>query len=415
MEEIINKRTENAKTYNLGKGRFASDISLGAIHYKDNYSDSKEFWKPIDLTIVNRRMDKAPYILEVKDNRTTVTCKKTGLQSVVEMQSIGTVDVSKDTLLDQKSVAVDMDYKLVLHPDKVKFQRTLLSDKAPLDATFKISGDLPIKYEAFDADGSPVNIKTSIKDGILTETIDQKSLKYPIKIDPTIDTRIDASANDCLFRWNGSAWVMAVLTGAFGRVGYNTNVTLKEGGGLRWTGCPPQGAQIDTAYVTLTEVYNSAQTTVSARITGNKQASPAAWSNTANYQERRGTVVGGANNNYITTAQVDWDNIAATTMEVAYNTPEIKTVIQELVNQGGYSGTIALWIDDHDARGDQEDAHVRYWYTWDNDPDKAAVLHVEYTYGLGHFARINNVAGNHIAKINGIAVANIAKVNNVAV
>ena len=376
--ELISKRTENAKTYDLGNGRFASNISLGAIHYKDNYSDPKELWKPIDLTIVKGRMDKAPYILEVKDNKTTITCKKTGRQSVVEMQSIGTVDVSKDTLLDQKSVAVDTDYKLVLHPDKVKFQRTLLSDKAPLDAKFKISGDLPIKYEAYDADGEPVNVKTSIKEGILTETIDQKSLKYPIKIDPTIDVDTSASGHDISAYWDSDSWEGGI-TSTSCSFGYSTNVDNKRGHGLWYASGIPQGAVISTAYITYTARLSKSATTINARFTGNKQVDPAVWSSFAAYAARRGTVVGGANNNYITTAQVDWDGVAAWTAGTTYNSPEIKTIIQELVNQGGFIGNIALFCDDHDARGTQADNTARWAQSWDGDADKSPLLHVEYT------------------------------------
>ena len=150
LKDDVALRQANVISYRLPSNIIHSAVALGDVHYKDNYKDDTELWKPIDLTIVNGRMDKAPYILEVKDNKTTITCKKTGRQSVVEMKSIGTVDVSKDTLLDQKSVAVDTDYKLVLHPDKVKFQRTLLSDKAPLGAKFKITGNLPISNHGLD-------------------------------------------------------------------------------------------------------------------------------------------------------------------------------------------------------------------------------------------------------------------------
>ena len=383
--EDVTLRKANVISYRLPKDMIHSAIALGDVHYKDNYKDDTELWKPIDLTIVNGRMDKAPYILEVKDNRTTITCKKTGRKSIVEMKSIGTVDVSKDTLLDQKSVAVDTDYKLVLHPDKVKFQRTLLSDKAPFDAKFKITGDLPIKYQAYDADGEPVELETSIKDVILTETVKEKSgLKYPIKVDPTLDLSVGASNRDISVGYVSDAWAVN-LTATKLQMGYVSATNIKRGGGLYYAGAPPQGAQTDTSYITFTASDSLANTTVNLRITGNKQAVPAVWSDIANYQERRGTVVGGANDNYITTAQVDWDGVAAWTAETTYNSPEIKTVVQELVNQAGYRGTLGLFVDDHDARGDQENNHYRSAYTWDGDPSKAPVLHIEYTNLKGNF------------------------------
>jgi len=42
--EIVSKRTENSKTFYTGSGRFVIESSIGAIHYKDNYSDDKEQW-----------------------------------------------------------------------------------------------------------------------------------------------------------------------------------------------------------------------------------------------------------------------------------------------------------------------------------------------------------------------------------
>ena len=59
-----------------------------------------------------------------------------------------------------------------------------------------------------------------------------------------------------------------------------------------------------------------------------------------------------ANNNYITTAQVNWDNIGAWTISTQYNSPNISSVIQELVNQGSWTSGdyIGLWFDDYDGR-----------------------------------------------------------------
>lgn len=78
--DIIGKRTENSKTYNLGKGKYSVDISVSAMHYKDDYSSSSEQWKNIDLTIVNGHIDKAPYILDIndKDKSITIRNKKDG-------------------------------------------------------------------------------------------------------------------------------------------------------------------------------------------------------------------------------------------------------------------------------------------------------------------------------------------------
>lgn len=381
LTEDVSLRKANAKIYPLGKGKYHAAISLGEIHYKDNYSNNQEQWKDIDLTWSGNRIDKAPYILERDRNKFSVTDKRTGLQSVIELAQIGTKEIKSADVTDKKvtDLAPNVDFEIIPQNHQIRFQRTLKNAAAAKYAKFKITGDIPIKYQAYDADGEPVELTTAIKDGVLTETVKEKSgLKYPIKVDPTLNLTLGASNQDISVGYVSGAWA-ANLAATTMQLGYNTATNLKRGGGLYYTGCPPQGAQIDTSYIVFTASSSISDTTVNLRITGNKQAVPAVWSNIANYQARRGTVVGGANDDYITTAQVGWDNVAAWTKDSSYNSPELKTVNQEQVNQDGYNGILALFVDDHDARGDQENNHYRAAYSWNGDPAKAPVLHIEYT------------------------------------
>ena len=38
MLELIHKRSANSKTFDLGNGKGQLAVSIGAIHYKDNYA-----------------------------------------------------------------------------------------------------------------------------------------------------------------------------------------------------------------------------------------------------------------------------------------------------------------------------------------------------------------------------------------
>lgn len=51
--EILEARTRTSKTYTLGGDKYALDVSLGSIHYKDDMDDPGELWKDIDTTITN--------------------------------------------------------------------------------------------------------------------------------------------------------------------------------------------------------------------------------------------------------------------------------------------------------------------------------------------------------------------------
>lgn len=50
--EIVDLRTRTSKTYSLGADRYALDLSIGSVHYKDDLADPYELWKDIDTAIV---------------------------------------------------------------------------------------------------------------------------------------------------------------------------------------------------------------------------------------------------------------------------------------------------------------------------------------------------------------------------
>ena len=212
--EILNDRTENSKTYDIGNGKKIAEICIGAIHYKDDYKDEKEQFKEIDLTWVDNKITKAPYTLERVGNKINVLDKKTGKTSSIELDSIGDEKLStKKSLTGSKTTEIvkDVDVEIIAAPDSIRYQTIIKDEKALKDLKYKITGDIPISYSAVDDDGEAVPLITSVsKEGILTESVDVKSftsekaektkIKYPIKIDPTLtlsmnkDTLINEAA-----------------------------------------------------------------------------------------------------------------------------------------------------------------------------------------------------------------------------
>ena len=198
--EIINTRTENAKTFDIGNGKRRAEICIGALHYKDDYKDEKEQFKDIDLTWVNNKVTKAPYILERVGNKINVLDKKTGKTSSIELDSIGEEKLTAEkSLTDSKTVEIvkDVDVEIIAAPNSIRYQTIIKDEMALKDLKYKISGDIPTSYSAVDDDGDIVPLITSLsKEGILTESVDVKSfasgkaektkIKYPIKIDPTL-------------------------------------------------------------------------------------------------------------------------------------------------------------------------------------------------------------------------------------
>jgi len=132
----------------------------------------------------------------------------------------------------------------------------------------------------------------------------------------------------------------------------------------------PKNATIDTAYLTLRAYATRTGTTVNSKIRGEAADNPVTFSTLADYQGRPKT-----------TAVVNWNAIPAWTLDTDYNSPEIKTIIQELVNRAGWVSGNALVIfwDDHDDLSTHAAGCRRQGKAYDTDTTYCAKLHIEYT------------------------------------
>jgi len=77
-----------------------------------------------------------------------------------------------------------------------------------------------------------------------------------------------------------------------------------------------------------------------------------------------------------TTAKVDWDNFSET-HDTWAETPELKTIVQELVNSYDYSGgdhAMQFMIYD-----DTVPEHLAYFYSYEGNSSYSAKLHIDYT------------------------------------
>ncbi len=205
---------------------------------------------------------------------------------------------------------------------------------------------------------------------------------YPVNIDTTIDVSVAASTDDTSIYWNVSTWERNNI-GAGQGVGYQTTFT-KRGGGMRFLNLNiPNAATIGVAYLTFIALSDSSGTTVNSVIIGEKTQAPATFGTLANYQARRGTIVGGADDTQITSASVTWNSIPAWTGSSSYNSPSIITIVQEIVNLAGWVGDgtddIVLFWDDHAGAGTQSANINRFGASWDNTSLNPPALHIEYT------------------------------------
>ena len=188
----------------------------------------------------------------------------------------------------------------------------------------------------------------------------------------TLDLQVAADSDDCVVFWCNN-WLISLIGGQV--AGRWDTTHYKYGGGMRFTNVfIPKGATIISAYLTFLSAL-TAGGVVNTVIIGQKTGNALTFSTLADYQARRGTIVGGANNNNITLASVSWNNIAGWAANVEYNSPELKTIIQEIVNQSDWANALVLFWDDHAGNS----SYIRSAYGYYNSPTKAAKLHIEYT------------------------------------
>ncbi len=382
MRELLNLRQENAKTFALANGKGQLELHIGAIHYKDDYSNSIEQWKDIDLTWEGNKITKAPYELTRDGNKFTFKDKKTGEISTIERTSVFPPGIG---------------FEVVPEFSAVRFRHTLPSDKIPFEASFKVTGKGLITTKAFDDEGE-LELETSLVAGILTEKLSQvkdkqtgkiRPVKGQIKIDPT--WQVGASTDDAYRRITPSFWS---LSHSQITAGGAAEGTIKWGAGMRFTNITiAGGSTISSAYLTLVSDINKAGVTVNTRISAEDVDNAATFANNAAAFDIRWAAR--------TTARVDWDAIPAWTVGVAYDSPEIKTVIQEIIDRVGWASgqAIVIFWEDYDDRSSHVNDGHRTARSYDGSTTQAPQLTITYTEaGSAYFGILKRWTGAAWAK-----------------
>ena len=398
MIELLEKRQENSKTFRLDNGQRQLVVSIGAVHYKDNYADANEQWKDIDLTWEGNKITKAPYELTLDDKKLTLRNKKTGEVSTIELLS----------------ATPNLPFEILPEFSAVKFRHAISSDKVPFEAKFKVTGK-GFRTRAFDDEGE-LELETDLEAGILTEklsaikdkvTKEIRQAKGKIRIDPT--WQVGASTDDCLRQKNIDAFIIDhnnIVAGVTGAA-----QTPQFGCGMRFTGIAiPQGATIDTAHFTLRAATGIDRdgTIMRTRISAEDvDDAPTFADNQAAFDTRYAAR---------TAARVDWDNVVAFVAPNDYDSVDFKSVIQEIVDRGGWASgqDIVIFWDDFDIRSTDNtgDEQRRFGYSWDGDSTNCCILTVTYSTGWAA-GNVEGVAAASIAGVDGVATASIAKVDGV--
>jgi len=145
---------------------------------------------------------------------------------------------------------------------------------------------------------------------------------------------------------------------------------------LRWLNITiPQGATITAAHISFYGRGSLSEGTVcNADIDGDDEDNCATYTTCPNLWARPRT-----------TASVAWNGISSWASAAWYDSPDIASVIQEIINRGGWSSgnAIGIFVDGHRSDVDAKRYfRVQEYFT----PGLGAKLHIEYTI-VGHFRR----------------------------
>lgn len=148
---------------------------------------------------------------------------------------------------------------------------------------------------------------------------------------------------------------------AFGRADPEGNQNVVHSGVRFTTVLIPQGTTIKSAVLTLVASDTVSSITVNAIIKGEDANQANAFSTYANFMGRPRT-----------SASVAWNNIAGWTAGVSYQTADLKTIIQEIVNRAGWlsGNALVLFIENNGST----QGSYREFASWDHLTYAAAQL-----------------------------------------
>lgn len=185
-----------------------------------------------------------------------------------------------------------------------------------------------------------------------------------------IDRQVGVETDDCYRRLTPSDWGLYTTLQP---VGTQDVGSVKYGGGMRFTNITiPQGAIITEAHLTLCARYTRTADVVNSRISAEDVDDAPTFADSAAAFDTRWAGR--------TTARVDWDSIEAWTADVDYDSPDIKAVIQEIVNREGWASgqDIVIFWEDFDGRSTEAAGCRRDGYSYDKSTILAPKLHIEY-------------------------------------
>ncbi len=186
----------------------------------------------------------------------------------------------------------------------------------------------------------------------------------------TITATVNASADDIYvyLQTDNITWIGSIVATS-GGVGTYSAAVHRQGVGFIFRNINiPIGESISAASFNVTSKALRNLSTVNSTICAENNTLGLPFTTIANFKARRGAVVGGATSN-LTSASVLWSAIPAWSADVTYTSPDISTIIQELVNSPYYKGdgtdNFTIFFDDFADSSTYNSQRERAFYLQD--------------------------------------------------
>lgn len=375
--ELPTLRTANTKTYSLGSNQYKLTTSVDYMHYKDGngtWQDINTTFSEPDTGNFTTKFSKLYYAVSINNDGTRRLYpdrndKTYWIDIGKPFPNMGTPTKTGNTWTwDFAHAAIQVQ----MGGSELKFTAILKDAQAPNSITIPFSatgitrtgsnlyhnGKIVAQLAnptAVDSNQTQRDVAATFNGSSVTLSVNTTGLVYPIYVDPTVNVQVNATNDDVTvyLAFNGDLGVYEWLfdpNKAEGDVGQIDTTYIQLGTGLRFTNITiPQGSTINSANMTFKSYFTRGGTTVNSVIVGHDTDNASTFSTLADYQARRGIIVGGASNANLTAANVSWNSIGTWTENSDYTSPDISTIVQEIVNRAGWASgnAMALFWDDH--------------------------------------------------------------------
>lgn len=347
MSELISLRTARSKTWDLGGGKKRVEITQHSQHYFEagEWRDINTNWE-FEAGFGFKILRAAYHLRQLEDRPTLRFGFSEGVYVDYQLPSRMASFINAQGYYDIPIIDTRVQYTAV--PDGLKMEiiesrrllvrrdfsipLTLTGCTASLennsliyrDLSGNVIGAIPSPWMV-DAAGNFGPVTLSYDGVAVTIAPDFNWLKtaaYPVTIDPTTTVQVNAGAND------GQSGYSFTTNGQPISVGY---INQSEGIYARFTNVAvPQGATVNSAKIQYhaDSCYGSPTT----RIFFNAADNATNPTSSANYNAKA-----------VTSAYVDWA-ISGWTNGTWYDSPDIKTVVQEVVNRSGWASGNAMML-----------------------------------------------------------------------